>query len=122
MKPLTLEWIKKAEGDFDAAKLPGLSVDIVCFHAQQAVEKYLKGFLYEADIRFPKTHELVVLLELALNLQPLWEAWRTSFRRLSEFAAEFRYPGEWANEKDAITSLRIATEFRTEIRRVMGIE
>ena len=32
--------------------------DGVCFHAQQCIEKYLKAKLVEADIDFPKTHNL----------------------------------------------------------------
>jgi HEPN domain-containing protein len=50
MKPLTREWIDKAEGDFATArreirirKAP--NYDAVCFHAQQCVEKYLKARL-----------------------------------------------------------------------------
>ena len=47
MKPLSLEWIEKAEGDFHslecevrARKHP--NYDAACFHAQQCAEKYLK--------------------------------------------------------------------------------
>jgi hypothetical protein len=50
MKPLTQEWIEKAEGDFrtarrelQAKRLP--NYDAVCFHAQQCAEKYLKARL-----------------------------------------------------------------------------
>src|SRR5262245_6490438 len=52
MKPLTHEWIGKAEGDFATArrevrarKAP--NYDAACFHAQQCVEKYLKALLQE---------------------------------------------------------------------------
>lgn len=55
MKPLTREWIEKAEGDFATAsreirvrKVP--NYDAVCFHAQQCAEKYLKALLQEADV------------------------------------------------------------------------
>lgn len=45
MKPLTRKWADKAEDDYKVAKiLLDLGVDaydIVCFHAQQCVEKYL---------------------------------------------------------------------------------
>jgi len=47
MKPLTCEWINKAEGDYASAqrelrarKLP--NCDAACFHAQQCVEKHIK--------------------------------------------------------------------------------
>lgn len=39
------EWVSKAEGDFAAASTlagSGGAQWIVCFHAQQVVEKYLK--------------------------------------------------------------------------------
>lgn len=50
MNPLTLEWISKAEGDYSTAKREyrvrkDPNYDAVCFHAQQAAEKYIKGFL-----------------------------------------------------------------------------
>ena len=48
MKPLTREWVRKAEGDYATAaremrarKSP--NYDAACFHAQQCVEKYLKA-------------------------------------------------------------------------------
>ena len=67
MKPLTSEWVEKAEGDFATAsreirvrKSP--NYDAVCFHTQQCAEKYLKAFLQEAEIPFGKTHHLIALL------------------------------------------------------------
>jgi HEPN domain-containing protein len=72
MKPTTLEWIDKAEGDFATAqvsyrtrKLP--NNDAVCFHAQQCAEKYLKARLEEAGLAIPRTHSLFALLTLILR-------------------------------------------------------
>ena len=69
MKPLTREWVAKAEGDFPsclretrAPKNP--NHDSACFHAQQCVEKYLKGLLTLVGVDFPRTHDLVALLSL----------------------------------------------------------
>jgi HEPN domain-containing protein len=39
-----------------------LFASAICFHAQQAVEKFLKAFLVFHDIDFPKTHDLDYLL------------------------------------------------------------
>jgi HEPN domain-containing protein len=76
MKRLTREWVAKAEGDFATAqrelrarKLPNF--DSAAFHAQQCVEKYLKARLQEAGIIFPFTHDLVALLNLTLQAEPL---------------------------------------------------
>lgn len=59
MKPLTHEWVMKAEGDFamverEARARKSPNYDGLCFHAQQCVEKYLKARLCEAGIEFPK--------------------------------------------------------------------
>jgi HEPN domain-containing protein len=60
MRPETEEWIRTADADFlsmtreiNAAK--DLNYDLVCFLAQQSVEKYLKGLLCENSVPFPKT-------------------------------------------------------------------
>jgi len=67
MKPLTREWVEKAEGDFQTAqremrarKSPNF--DSATFHAQQCAEKYLKARLQEAGVNFPHTHDLESLL------------------------------------------------------------
>ena len=59
---LTKEWFKKAEHDLLNAEIVlnsgknQLPLDTVCFHCQQAVEEYLKGFLVYHGVDFPKTH------------------------------------------------------------------
>jgi len=76
MKKLVAEWVKKAEGDAGTAKREAkvkeaaTNWDAVCFHAQQAVEKYLKGLLQQNEITFSKTHDLSVLLNLTLPVFP----------------------------------------------------
>ena len=94
MKSLTREWIKKAEEDFVAAerlahihKTPVWNV--VCFHCQQCMEKYLKACLQEKERDIPRTHNLSLLLELLLPEEPLWEALRHSLNLLNGFAVEF---------------------------------
>jgi len=39
---------------------------------RQCVEKYMKARLTEAGIEFPKTHDLTLLLNLALAVEPGW--------------------------------------------------
>jgi HEPN domain-containing protein len=88
MKASTREWTKKAEEDFLAAtalnrrrKKP--LWNIVCFHVQQTVEKYLKARLEEAGLSVPKTHDLLHLLNLAVPMEPLWSSYRGAFSLLS---------------------------------------
>lgn len=112
MKDLTKEWIKKSEGDVgtavrESSVKEGANWDAVCFHAQQAVEKYLKGILQEIEKPFSKTHDLSVLLKLALSEFPELSVLADDLEWLSAFAIEFRYPGEEALEEDAKHALAI---------------
>jgi HEPN domain-containing protein len=67
-------WLAKASEDlraaeFESAAEPPLSAD-VAFHAQQAAEKAMKGYLDWHDRTFPKTHNLVELGETCAALDP----------------------------------------------------
>ncbi len=78
MNELTREWVLKAEGDYLSAlreyrarKNP--NYDAAGFHAQQAIEKYLKAMLQLKNIRFDKIHDLLALLKLPSGYQtPVW--------------------------------------------------
>jgi len=127
MKPLTIEWIEKAEGDYASAyrelrarKHP--NYDAACFHAQQCIEKYLKARLQEAEIPFTKTHDLSVLLDLVLSIEPFWEAFRSQLRSLSSYAIEYLYPGQSADKVMARQMVAICRDLRKTIRVSMGLE
>ena len=110
MKPITQEWVKKAEKDFSSAQLLASQTepnfDLICFLSQQCVEKYSKACLQEADIFFPKTHLLPALLDLLLSTGDSWDEIRIASKTLSAYAVEFRYPGAWATEEIAAQALR----------------
>lgn len=59
-------WIQKAEKDLLTAQHEMAYQDAVkesvCFHAQQTVEKALKGYLIYLDLEFNKTHEIGELI------------------------------------------------------------
>jgi HEPN domain-containing protein len=126
MKKPVKEWIEKAEGDYHSALREYRArnhpnYDAACFHAQQCIEKYLKGLMQHYGINFQKTHDLVVLLEALLPRFPIWEQWRDDLELLSQYAVEFRYPGEFAGREDARQSVSAAKRFRTEIRRALRL-
>ena len=127
MKPLTREWVDKAEGDFatmerEARVRKNPNYDGLCFHTQQCAEKYLKARLCEADIEFPKTHDLVALPDLALVVEPLWETFREHLGFLTDFAVTFRYPGESADRQTAIQARKRCRLFRRVAREALGLE
>ncbi|HPM02163.1 MAG TPA: HEPN domain-containing protein [Candidatus Cloacimonadota bacterium] len=97
---LVQNWFKKAESDLQNAEIiiKSLSdfkpLDTVCFHCQQAVEKYLKGFLIFLEIDFPKTHNIEVLIDLLSEKYPDIEQFESAVI-LSKYAVELRYPDDY---------------------------
>jgi HEPN domain-containing protein len=127
MKPLTREWVMKAEEDFEVARRLSRSRSIplwnaVCFHSQQCAEKYLKAVLQDNEKPIPKIHHLPALLNLLIDHHPLWESMRDGLTLLGGFAVEFRYPGESATKTDAANALKICRSVRETLRNELGIE
>lgn len=92
-------WLAKADHDLLAAEEllrlgDDAPLDVVCFHAQQCVEKCLKGLLVWHFIDFPRTHDIVLLARLVPEMSagaPEIE----DLLQLNRYAVETRYPGDW---------------------------
>jgi HEPN domain-containing protein len=118
-------WLKKAEHDLITARqtllLPDGPTDTVCFHAQQAVEKALKALLTFNRVSFPKIHELVRLLDMAIAYLPELESFRTHFAEMSNYSVEVRYPDDWfqPSRNEAFKALSTAEEAVNRIVRCL---
>jgi len=93
-----LPWIEKANGDMLVAHhiaetMRPVSTEIVCFHCQQAVEKYLKAFLVYNDQEPPKTHELTELIRQCCTFDADFINLNQKCKFLMPFAVRTRYPG-----------------------------
>ncbi len=120
MNPLTLEWIEKAEEDYNSAKwllqAPDPGHNSICFHAQQCIEKYLKAWLQEADIPVPRTHDLEELLALIVPTLPDWSQWQPDLKRITEYAVDSRYPGDSATADDTQHAMHVCEAVRQAVR------
>jgi|SRR5579884_555924 len=164
MKPETLEWVEKAEGDLKVARREMEAGDpvwnVVCFLAQQCGEKYLKAFLEELNtharciprplgrgldariqidsspfgskiprclrrgifnITFPRTHDLVVLLNISGEQLPELKSHKEQLARLSVFGIAARYPGRQADIQAAEDSMNTAEIIRSALRARFGL-
>ena len=114
------KWINKANKDLEIAKLifdsqPKTFSDIVCFHCQQAAEKYLKGLLTSLSIEFKKTHNLIYLLDLLSKEINIEDKHYEKAEILEDYAVEARYPMPEENvikKEEAETAYNIAQEFK----------
>lgn len=92
-------WFEKADHDLRNAEhtltlKEDCPFDTVCFHAQQCVEKYLKGTLVFKSVDFPKTHDLRILVQLVQNIFPV-DLEVEEILPLNRYNVEARYPGDW---------------------------
>ena len=106
------EWMDHALSDLLLAqnRLPGLRLEHLCFHAQQAAEKAIKALMIRRGIEFPYVHDLSVLLSIVAEAgEDVPESVRLS-RRLTPYAAAARYPGiaERVTEEDHAEAVRLA--------------
>lgn len=126
MNPLTLEWIDKAEGDLLTARREyrariAPNFDAVCFHTQQAAEKYLKAVLQESGIPIPRIHSLAELLAIISKLDASFLLIQADAIVLEGYAVQFRYPGLSADKSEAKAALSAAKQLCAFVRIKLGL-
>jgi HEPN domain-containing protein len=111
-------WLDKAEDDLQAAEhlqtISPVFIDIVCFHAQQAVEKYLKAYLVSHDVAFEKVHTIRYLIDLCAEYDPAFDSLRDTAEPLTRYAVQGRYPiiEPKTTDTQSIHSLKTARTIR----------
>ena len=126
MNPLRLEWIQKAENDYAAVQqlleASNPLHDIICFHLQQCVEKYLKAWLQEANIPVQRTYNLEELLVLIIPTLPAWSDWQPDFKIIMAYAVDPRYPGDSRTAEDTQHAMHICNVVRQAVRKHLKLE
>lgn len=92
---LAQEWAQKGQSDLRNAKVllkEGGTIDAVCFHCQQAVEKYLKAFLAFQQLPIRKIHSLVTLAKQGAQKEPALLDFMDDYKTLEAYYIESRYP------------------------------
>ncbi len=115
---LVKQWVTKAERDLLPAEweltFPDPVTESVCFHSQQAAEKYLKAYLIQCGMPFTKTHEIGELITKFQGVDPTVVALREEADKLTDYAVQIRYPDELyaPSIEDAQEALRIARKIK----------
>ena len=97
--PETVKWYSFAQMDMDTAvtlntHMQPRPLEIICYHAEQCTEKVLKGFLVENGILPPKTHNLPLLCDKCIEIEPRFNELRDICDFLTVFGVQPRYPDE----------------------------
>jgi HEPN domain-containing protein len=119
LNDIVRQWLRKADNDLKTAeygmRAPEPITDTICFHCQQAVEKYLKMFLVSKGDDPIITQNISILIEKCATYVP-------SFRELAEFdfltgyAVTLRYPDdfympEFEEAQEALAAAKRVREF-----------
>lgn len=121
IQDLIEKWIIKAEKDLLTAEreltFKNPVTESVCFHSQQAVEKFLKAYLVKHQIFFTKTHKIIDLLELCSTVDKSFKSELEDADDLTDYAVGTRYPDVWfiPTVQQAKESLAIAKKVKTFI-------
>src|SRR5262245_1446541 len=99
------DWLRHARSDLALARVERpaeVFPEMLCFHAQQAVEKSIKAVLLAKGILFPYTHDIAKLISLVKETEISWPEDLNQAADLTEYASETRYPGsmEPVSEED----------------------
>jgi len=92
---LPRDWLNKAAADMQTTEIllaHGGDMGIAAMHIQQAIEKYLKGYLLSRGWTLERIHDLPALLDEAVKHAPELEAFRTLCEEVTAFYFVARYP------------------------------
>ena len=123
-RSLVRNWIMKARRDLLTAKKLARGkeryLDTAIYHCQQLSEKVIKGWekvikgwLVYHDVSFEKTHDLRLLVTLAAEIEPNFNAWLDVAEQITPYATAYRYPGEELEptEEEFLQAFKAARDF-----------
>ncbi|MCK5466075.1 HEPN domain-containing protein [Candidatus Parcubacteria bacterium] len=133
MKELNLkdvqEWFDIGNNEFGFACL-GLDDEQdkfyaqVCFLFQQAIEKYLKGYLTAHNIKFEKTHDLGYLCQKCSNINKEFGEFIKDCEMVTQYYIPSRYPVHWPGHtrEQAEKGHKIAEKIIGFVKGDLGLE
>jgi len=116
------QWIEFADRDLALAEHTAKTMrpiphEIVCYHCQQFVEKYLKAFLVSKGQEPPHLHDLAKLAALCESENPDFGQIKQQCMILTEYGVQPRYPGNMQIiEEDMVRALHFAEDIKTFMR------
>jgi len=117
-RELALAWVSKGDEDLRSAirleSFEDADLDVVCYHAQQDAEKYLKSLLVYYQEPFKKAHAIDYLLDLLeVRIKDI-RSELSDIADLTDYAVETRYPDEpiGLSREDSEEAIQLARKAR----------
>lgn len=112
--------IRRVEILLNAGDLEGAG-----FNIQQALEKYLKGYLLSKGWKLRKTHNLILLLNEVIVHGPSFSTYIDSCQKITQYYVEERYPSFMESRfspEEIKESLQIAKKIIDQIRTLTNLD
>jgi len=123
-----LSWIVKGDRDLALARdmLPNLTTypDLICYHCQQAAEKFLKSLIIHHRLPLRKTHDLEELLDMLTSVEAsIDRSFYHEALKIKNYAVGIRYPDPSGDptETDVAEALLSAEFFRNFAASILKI-
>jgi len=119
------EWLVKADEDFGFASSvveDSTFFAQICFHYQQAAEKYLKAFIVAYELELKRIHDLLELLKICRTQQPTLSGLEEDCIFLRGFYIDTRYPVHWPTnytKENALKAKDAASKIGTAIKEAL---
>lgn len=120
-----LDWLQKGDRDYGLASHAAVHTpeypDLICYHCQQAAEKFLKAAVIHYGLPLRKTHDLEDLLDIISTAEISISAeYYESARKINDYGIQIRYPdpsGDPTEDdvREALTAAQFFREFVSEI-------
>lgn len=110
------QWLLKANEDLlvinKLTEFEIVATSSVCFHCQQAVEKFLKAFLIANGVEIKKTHNIEFLISECSDIDNDFA--QIDPKELSDFGVDARYPGDMyiPDESETLEYKKLAFEIK----------
>jgi HEPN domain-containing protein len=125
LKGIVSQWLMKGDNDLKTAEY-GLGAeepitDTICFHCQQAVEKYLKMYLVSKGDEPVITHNISILITSCAQYEPAFKE-LVKYDFLTGYAVSLRYPDDFYMPEvdEAREALAAAHEVRAFVMRLLA--
>jgi HEPN domain-containing protein len=119
---LIKKWHIKADNDLETIKdvlqSDNIITDSICFHSQQAAEKYLKSYLVALQKPFKNTHNITTILKNCIEQDIDFEDLDFAVY-LTNYAVELRYPDDFyiPDQEEAEEAYSIALKVKEFVQK-----
>jgi len=119
-------WLIKANTDIKTVSIlieqsGDLLTDIICFHSQQAIEKFLKSFLISKGVDPSYSHNLEYVQDLCIGIDSDFN--KFNFGALTDYSVTIRYGNDFhiPSDKEASESYQLALEVKKIVLEKLNI-